>query len=108
MIDKSVPFIVRRARLILGMTREQFAMLYGVDDAVASQWERGLAQPGPETWARLRSITLKAHSVLAEELVKVSPLYKVIADMEDLTKPIVASKGGPGSHEGRRGARRRG
>jgi len=30
MIDKSVPFIVRRARLLLGMTVAEFAGLYGV------------------------------------------------------------------------------
>jgi transcriptional regulator with XRE-family HTH domain len=93
MIDKSVPFLVRRARLLLGMTVAEFAGLYGVDEAIVSQWERGLAHPPPQVWARIRSITLRASSVLDEELVRASPIYKFIVDMEDLTKPIVASKG---------------
>jgi hypothetical protein len=36
---------------------------------------------------------LSASSVLDEELVKVSPLYKVVVDIDDLTKSVVASKG---------------
>jgi hypothetical protein len=36
---------------------------------------------------------LKAASFLVKDLVRVSPLYKFIVDMQDLTKPIVASKG---------------
>jgi transcriptional regulator with XRE-family HTH domain len=93
MIDDSVPFIVRRARLLLGMSRDQFAMLYGVDETAASQWERGLAHPGPATWARLRSLTLRAGSLLDEDMVRVSPLCKVIVGMEDLTRPVVRSRG---------------
>jgi len=93
MIDKSVPFIVRRARLLLGMTGAEFAGPCGVDEVTVSQWERGLAYPAPQVWARIPSITLSASSVLDEELVRASPLYKFIVDMDDLTKPIVASKG---------------
>ena len=93
MTGKSVPFIVRRARLLLGMTVAEFAGLYGVDEATVAQWERGLAHPSPQVWARIRSITLSASSLLDEELVRASPVYKFLVDMEDLTKPIVASKG---------------
>jgi transcriptional regulator with XRE-family HTH domain len=93
MIDKSVPFIVRRARLLLGMTRNQFAILYGVDEAAVYQWECGLAHPGREIWARLRNLTLKAGSLLDEDLVRISPLYKIIVGMDDLTRPIVTSRG---------------
>jgi transcriptional regulator with XRE-family HTH domain len=93
MIDKSVPFTIRRARLLLDLTRRQLAGLYGVDEATVYRWEIGLAHPSPEIWARLHNITLKASSFLDADLVRVSPLYKVIVDMEDLTSPIVASKG---------------
>jgi transcriptional regulator with XRE-family HTH domain len=93
MIDKRVPFIVRRARLLLGMTLAEFAGLYGVIEEAVAQWERGLAHPAPQVWARIRSITLSASSLLDEELVKASPLCKFIVEMEDLTQPIVASKG---------------
>ena len=57
------------------------------------RWELGLAHPKPEIWARLRNITLKASSSLDEDLVRLSPVYKVLVDMKDLTHPIVASKG---------------
>jgi transcriptional regulator with XRE-family HTH domain len=93
MIDKSVPFIVRRARLLLGMTVAEFAGLYGAAEATVSQWECGITHPHPQIWARIRSLTLSASSLLDEELVRVSRLYKVIVDFDDLTRPIVASKG---------------
>jgi len=93
MIDKSVPFTVRRARLLLGLTQMQFAELYGVDEAKVYQWEIGSLSPSPEIWARLRNITLKASSLLDADLVRASQICKVIVDMEDLMSPIVASKG---------------
>ena len=93
MIDKSVPFIARRARLLLGMSVAEFAGVNGVDEATVSQWERGLSHPDARIWTRICSITLSASSFLHEELVRASPIYKFFVDMEDLTEPIVASKG---------------
>src|SRR5262249_591507 len=93
MIDKSVPFSVRRARLLLGLTRMQLAELYGVDESTVYQWELGSAHPSVEIWARLRSVSLKASSFLDDDLVRVSPPYKFIVDIEELTSPIIASKG---------------
>jgi transcriptional regulator with XRE-family HTH domain len=93
MNDKSVPFAIRRARLRFGMTQMQLAEFFGVDVGLVYRWELGLAHPSPEIWARLRTTTMKASSFLDEDLVRVSPLYKFIVDMDDLTSPIVASKG---------------
>jgi transcriptional regulator with XRE-family HTH domain len=93
MIDKSVPFSVRRARLRLGMTQMQLAEFSGVDVSIVYRWELGLACPSPEIWARLRNITLKPSSLIDEDLVRASPVYKLIVNMDDLTSPIVASKG---------------
>jgi transcriptional regulator with XRE-family HTH domain len=92
MIDKSVAFIVRRARLLLGMTRMQFAELYGVDEATVYQWELGLHRPSAEIWERLCNITLQAYPFLDEELVRASPVNKCIADMKDLAHPVVGSR----------------
>jgi len=91
MIDKSVAFTVRRARLLLGMTQMQLAELFGVDEATVYQWELGVYRPSAEIWTRLRNITLKAYPFLDEELVRASPVYKWIADMKDLAHPVVAS-----------------
>jgi len=93
MIDQSVPFAVRRARLLLGLTRMQFAELYGVDVGNVYRWELGLACPSAEIWARLRTATVKAASLLDEDLVRASPLYKFIADIDNLTRPVAISKG---------------
>src|SRR5262245_28412816 len=93
MIDKSVPFTVRRARLLLGLTQMQFAELYGVDEAKVYQWEISSLSPSTEIWARLRNITWKASSLVDADLVRACPICKVIVDMEDLMSPIVASKG---------------
>ena len=41
MIDKSVPFGVRRARLRLGMTQMQLAEFSGVDVGMVYRWELG-------------------------------------------------------------------
>ena len=92
MIDKTVPFGVRRARLLLGMTPMELAERYEVDVAMVYRWELGLACPSPEVWARLRTLTLKACSFLDVDLVRVSPLYKYIVDIENLTSPIVGSR----------------
>jgi hypothetical protein len=93
MIDKSIPFGVRRARLLLGLTPMELGELSGVDVGMVYRWELGLACPSPEIWAGLRTATLKACSFLDVDLVRVSPVYKYIVDIDDLTSPIVASKG---------------
>ncbi|MGA7325005.1 MAG: helix-turn-helix transcriptional regulator [Rhodomicrobium sp.] len=93
MTGQNVPFIVRRARLLLGMTQAEFAMLYGVDETAVAQWEGGLGRPNHQIWERLRNLTLRASSSLDDRLVRASPIYKYIVDMKDLTRPVVASKG---------------
>src|SRR5271166_1595790 len=92
MIDKSLAFTVRRARLLLGMTLPEFASLYGVDEKQACRWECGIDHPKPEIWARIRSLTLKAYPLLDDELIEASPVYKYIADMKDLPHPVIASR----------------
>ncbi len=92
MADKNVAFSVRRARLLLGMTEDEFALLYGVDKMTVSRWEGGFDRPKAEVWARLRTMLLKVNSALDDEMVKASPIYKFVVDMQDLTRPLVASK----------------
>lgn len=92
MEDASVPFLVRRARLLLGMTQAEFAQLFGVDDGTVSRWERGKLHPAPKIWQRIRNIVLKESSALDAELVRISPVYKCIVNVKDLTKLLVFSK----------------
>ena len=92
-MDVGVPFVVRRARLLMGMTQAEFAELFEVDDGTVSRWERGKLHPAPKVWKRIRDITLKQDSLRDEALVKASPVYKYLVDIKRLTKPIVASRG---------------
>jgi len=92
-MDSSVPFLVRRARLLLGMTQTEFAQLFGVDDGTVSRWERGKLHPAPKMWRRIRNIVLKESSALDIHLVRASPVYKCVVEVRDLTKLVVFSKG---------------
>jgi transcriptional regulator with XRE-family HTH domain len=92
-MDANVPFLVRRARLLLGMTQAEFAQLFGVDDGTVSRWERGKLHPAPKIWQRIRNIVLKESSALDIHLVRASPVYKCIVNVKDLTKLVVFSKG---------------
>jgi transcriptional regulator with XRE-family HTH domain len=92
-MDDSVPFLVRRARLLLGMTQAEFAQLFGVDDGTVSRWERGKLHPAPKLWQRIRDIVLKQSSALDVHLVRTSPVYKCLVNVKDLTKLVVFSKG---------------
>ena len=42
-----IPYLVRRARLVLGQTQSKFAEQFEVDDGTVSRWERGKAPPLP-------------------------------------------------------------
>jgi len=92
-MDVGVPFVVRRARLLMGMTQAELAELFGVDDGTVSRWERGKLHPAPKVWRRIRDITLKEDSLRDEALVRASPVYKYLVDIKRLTKPVVASRG---------------
>src|SRR5262249_47355388 len=70
-----------------------FAGLYGVEEATAAKWEAGLVQPEPQIWERLRRLTLRTGSAIDEAQVRASPVYKYLAEMNDLTLPVVVSKG---------------
>jgi transcriptional regulator with XRE-family HTH domain len=92
-MDVGVPFVVRRARLLMGMSQAEFAELFEVDDGTVSRWERGKLHPAPKVWKRIRDITLKEDSLQDEALVRASPVYKYLVDIRRLTKGIVASRG---------------
>jgi transcriptional regulator with XRE-family HTH domain len=92
-MDVETPYLVRRARLLSGMTQSEFGDLFNVDAGTVSRWERGKLRPAPKVWKRIRDITLQASSSLNEDLVRASPVYKFLVDPQELTRPLVASKG---------------
>ena len=66
LMDVGVPFVVRRARLLIGMTQAEFAVLFEVDDGTVSRWKKGKLHPAPKVWKRIRDITLKEDSLRDE------------------------------------------
>jgi transcriptional regulator with XRE-family HTH domain len=88
-----IPYLVRRARLVLGQTQSQFAEQFEVDDGTVSRWERGRLRPSPAIVAQLREIVLRLGFVAGKELIRASPILKCVSPIDDLTHPCVISKG---------------
>ena len=88
-----IPYLVRRARLVLGQTQTQFAGQFEVDDGTVSRWERGKLRPSPAIVAQLRETVLRLSFVAGKELIRASPILKFVAPIDDLKHPCVISKG---------------
>jgi len=88
-----IPYLVRRARLVLGQTQSQFAEQFEVDDGTVSRWERGRLRPSPAIVAQLREIVLRLGFVAGKELIRASPILKCVSPIDDLKHPCVISKG---------------
>jgi transcriptional regulator with XRE-family HTH domain len=85
-------FLVRRARLLLGETQEEFAERFDVAISTVSRWERGRLHPAPKDYARIRAIEV-ADPNSARDLIRASRVYKFLADISDLRHPMVISRG---------------
>ena len=88
-----IPYLARRARLVLGQTQSQFAEQFEVDDGTVSRWERGKLRPSRAIIAKLREIVLRLSFVAGKELILASPILKFVSPIDDLTHPCVISKG---------------
>jgi DNA-binding XRE family transcriptional regulator len=84
----ATPFLVRRARLMMGMTQSEFAAAFDVDDGTVSRWERGKLTPHPSAWRRVREI-----ATCADDTLKASPVIKFLVRMDDLAHPVFVSRG---------------
>jgi transcriptional regulator with XRE-family HTH domain len=93
-MPKPSAFIVRRARLVLGMTRVGFAEKYKVDDSTISQWERGVLEPSPAVLAKMHTIASVVHAPsYSPDLIRATPVFKFLAPMDRLTQPVLISRG---------------
>jgi transcriptional regulator with XRE-family HTH domain len=90
---EKVPFLVRRARLLLGETQMQFAERFGVEDGTVSRWERGKLRPHPQALKQMRKIVIREGSFLSDALIRASHLAKIVTPMNDLTRALVVSEG---------------
>jgi hypothetical protein len=75
------------------MKQEAFAEMFGVDVSTVSRWERGKLRPSAKALTRMREIVLRSQSILSEEAVEASHVYKYVLWVNHLTKPILLSKG---------------
>jgi DNA-binding XRE family transcriptional regulator len=88
-----IPYLVRRARLVLGQTQTQFAEQFEVDDGTVSRWERGKLRPSPAIVAQIREVVVRSGFVAGKELIRASPILKCVSPIDDLKHPCVVSKG---------------
>lgn len=86
------PYLVRRARLLLGEKEAEFAKRFGVDEATVRGWEKGQACPSPKNWSWIRGSLSRSSNILSEA-VRSSHSYKCVVSLNDLTSPIIVSKG---------------
>ncbi len=86
---ENISYLVRRARLLLNMTQEQFAGMCEVDTGAVSRWERGKVRPAQKIFDLVRGVNRES----AVQAVKASPVMKYVAHMDDLTHRCVVSKG---------------
>ncbi len=90
---KTSAFLVRRARLLLGLTQAEFAEKLDVENTTISRWECGRMRPSAKVVTQLRSIVGGADHHHSHDLLVASPVYKWLALIDDLQATVVASKG---------------
>jgi transcriptional regulator with XRE-family HTH domain len=86
-------FLVRRARLLLGLTQSEFAEHFDVETSTVSRWERGLVKPMPKARAAIARIAAKAAPLHSTDLIRATPVFKYLARRGDLYTPLVVSRG---------------
>jgi transcriptional regulator with XRE-family HTH domain len=86
--QSSAPYLTRRARLRLGMTETQFAVMFDVDVITVSRWERGKLRSHPGACKRIRQIAGAAY-----DGVRASPVAKYVVHRNDLLHPSLISQG---------------
>jgi len=86
------PYLVRRARLLLGEKEAAFATHFGVDEATVSGWENGEARPSPKEWSWIHETVFRSSNILSEA-VRAARTYKCVVSLNDLTRPTLISRG---------------
>ncbi len=86
------PYLVRRARLLLGEKEAAFATHFAVDEATISGWESGRVRPSPKEWSWIHETVFRSSNLLSEA-VKTSRTLKCVVSLDNLTRPILVSRG---------------
>lgn len=59
MKDKDIPKIVKKLRITLGITQEQFAAKIGVTFSTINRWENGKGKPSPLAMKQIEELRKK-------------------------------------------------
>jgi hypothetical protein len=86
------PYLVRRARLLLGEKEAAFATHFGVDEATVSGWENGQSHPSTKQWSWIHEAIFRSSDIVSEA-VRAARTYKFVVSQNDLTSPTVISRG---------------
>jgi len=91
--EVSIPFMVRRARLIRGETQAEFANQMGVGQAAVSRWERAKMEPSPDHLREIHRIVSAAEPCHSRDYIKAAPTIKYVCQRDNFLKPVVISRG---------------
>ncbi|MEM7748358.1 MAG: helix-turn-helix transcriptional regulator [Pseudomonadota bacterium] len=83
----------RRARMVSGLSQEEFADLCGVSVSSVSRWETGKSKPSPEMVNTLRRIITGIRPFTSPQYVQASPTWKVMVSLHDLHHVMIVSNG---------------
>src|SRR5262249_7156764 len=86
------PYLIRRARLLLGEKEADFGTRFGVDEATVSEWEKGEARPSAKAWSWIHEAIFRSSDILSEA-VKTARTYKCLVSLDDLTCLTLISRG---------------
>jgi transcriptional regulator with XRE-family HTH domain len=77
----------------LGETQSEFADHFDVETSTVSRWERAIVKPLPKALAEITKIATRTDPFHSEDIIRASPVIKFLALLNDLTVPLVVSKG---------------
>jgi hypothetical protein len=86
------PYLIRRARLLLGEQEAAFATHFGVDEATVSGWEKGETRPSAKEWSWIHETVFRSSDIVSEA-VRAALTYKCVVSLNDLTRPTLLSRG---------------
>jgi putative transcriptional regulator len=82
-----------RARLLAGLTQEQFASICGVSVSTVNRWEKGRAMPNPEMLRKIRALFIRVAPQFNAYVIEESPGLKFSVDISDLRQVVNVSRG---------------
>lgn len=87
--------VVRRLRIVYGLTQERVGIIFGVSQRTVSRWERSESKPGPDCRRRLRDLEWELSEALSDApapSARPSPFSGGLADAHSLSPQAPSDK----------------